>query len=74
MRQRCQKILFLLLLDINRKRLNFSSEDNSFISLLFACLVLLGFTKNSTNYMRGLYVYIKVIVPPAMIEFCGSKA
>ena len=50
----------LLFLAINRKMLcqTLSSVDNSIIVLLFGCLVLLGFTEKSTNYVRGLYGYV----------------
>ena len=49
-----EKILFFA---INRKRLcqTLSSVDNSVIFLLFGCLILLGLTGKSRNYMRGLY-------------------
>ena len=61
----------LFFLAINRKRLcqALSSVDNSVIFLLFGCLILLGLTEKSTNYMRGLYVYVIMITPRAITDF-----
>ena len=58
----------LLFLAINKKRLyhTLSSVNNSIIVLLFGCSVLLGFTEKSTDYMRGLYNYVKMTTPGAM--------
>ena len=36
------------------------------IVLLFGCLVLLGLTKESINYMRGLYYYLIISTPWAI--------
>ena len=60
-----------LFLAINRKRScqTLSSVANSIIGLLFGCLVLLGFTEKSTNYMRGLYVYVIMVTPRAITNF-----
>ena len=61
----------LLFLAMNRKRLcqTLSTVDNSIIVLFFRCLVLSGLTEKSTNYMRGLYVYVIMITPRAMTNF-----
>ena len=63
-----ESFLFLV---INRKKLlqTLSSVKNSVIVLLFGCLVLLGFTGKSTNYVRGLYGYVKMDIPSAMTNF-----
>ena len=65
-----------LFLAINRKMLcqTLSSVNNSVIVLLFGCLVLLGFTEKSTNYVRGLYGYVKQNTPRAMTNFGENKA
>ena len=52
-----------------KKMTNLVSVDNSIIVLLFGCLVLLGLIEKSTNYMRGLYVYVIIITPRAMMSF-----
>ena len=56
---------------INRKRLcqTLSSVDNSVIFLLFGCLILLGLTGKSRNYMRGLYDYAIMMAPRAKTNF-----
>ena len=60
----------LLFLAINRKRCQtLSSMDNSDIVLSFGYLVLLRFTEKSTNYTRGLYLFIIVSTPRAMANF-----
>ena len=47
-----------------------SSVDNSIVVLLFGYLVyLLGLSEKSTNYMRGLYVYVIMITPQVMTNF-----
>ena len=57
----------LLFLAINRKQLcqTLSSVENSVIVLLFSFLVLIGLTGKSTNYMRRLCGYVKMITPRA---------
>ena len=40
-----------------------SSVDNLAIILLFGCLLPLGFTEKSTNYMRGLYDCVEMSTP-----------
>ena len=54
-----------LVLPINKKGLcqTVSSVDDSVIVLLFGCLILLVLTEKSTNYMRGLYVYVIMVTP-----------
>ena len=60
----------LLFLAINRKRCQtLSSMDNSDIGLSFGYLVLLRFTEKSTNYTRGLYLFIIMSTPRAMANF-----
>ena len=60
----------LLFLAINRKRCQtLSSMDNSDIVLSFGYLVLLRFTEKSTNYTRGLYLFIIMSTPRAMANF-----
>ena len=61
----------LLFLVINRKRLcqTFSSVHNSIIVLLSGYLVLLGLIEKSTNYISGLYDYVKMIIPQALTNF-----
>ena len=59
----CQECLAIL--TSNRKILcqTLSSVDISLNVLLFGCLVLLGLTEKSTNYMRVIYGYVKMITP-----------
>ena len=59
------------LLDIPRKKFyqTFSSVDNSITVLLCECLVLQGLTERLTNYIRGLFVCVKMITHQAMENF-----
>ena len=60
----------LLFLAINRKRCQtLSSMDNSDIVLSFGYLVLLRFTEKSTNYTRGLYLFVIMSTRRAMANF-----
>ena len=61
----------LLFLAINRKRLRqaLSLVDNSTTVLLFRCLVLLRLIEKSTNFMKGLYVYVIMIKTRANIDY-----
>ena len=68
-----QECLLFLAINRKRKRLTLSSVDNSIIALLFGCLVLLGLTEKSTNYMRSLYVYATMITPQAMTTFKQTR-
>ena len=62
---------FLPFLVINKKSLcqTLSLVENSIIVLLFGCLVLLGLTAKTTNYIRGLHDYVIMVTPQAMTEF-----
>ena len=65
----CQERLAIL--TSNRKILcqTLSSVDISLNVLLFGCLVLLGLTEKSTNYMRVIYGYVKMITPSVNASF-----
>ena len=59
------------LLSYQQKRLyqTLSSVDNSIIVLLFGCSVILGLTKKSAHYLRGLFDHVKMIIPRVMTNF-----
>ena len=70
----CRECLFCLAINRENFCQTFSLVENAIVVLFVGCLVLLGLTEKSINYMKGLRDKVKMITPRAKFKMSSHDS